>query len=278
MKILNCTDGPFYVCSFYRPPDKQPDYLSLLEKPLNKLYNKHKNKPPRIIIAGDLNYPAIDWNASIAPSQANGQCLLDILSRYHLEQMVTEPTFLRCATPHTLDLIITSHPELINNIIVGNQDFSDHCHITSDLLGGMKHVIKRKNIKLYKKANHDKIKLDLLQFEKEYLENASQLTVNDNWIKIKNAIKNTVDLNIPTKIINPNNKQNYSWINKLVKREIKLRNKLSAIYKRHPTDETFNKFKKQRNKTTNIVRNSYKHYAESLIGNVKKIHKIFTSF
>jgi len=50
---------PLYICSIYSPPDKGPDYIELLRKPLEALTHRHPHKPPFIIIGGDLNYPTL---------------------------------------------------------------------------------------------------------------------------------------------------------------------------------------------------------------------------
>jgi len=54
--------NPVYICSVCRPPDKGPDYIELLRQPLEVLHRRHPQKPPLIIIGGDLNYPLINWS------------------------------------------------------------------------------------------------------------------------------------------------------------------------------------------------------------------------
>lgn len=277
IKIHNCSTGPVYFCSFYRPPGKPLDYIQFLRHDLEKIRSKHNRKPARIIIAGDFNYPSINWDTNSAPCQSEGDSLLDILRDFHLEQMVREPTYFRSTLPHVLDLLITSHPEMITDIQV-NEEISDHCYISSNLWWKLTHTIRKKQIKLYNKGNYDQIKKDLTNFKEDYLKSASSCSVDENWTKIKMAIIDTVNKNIPTKTVTNNKKRNYPWIDRVVRRNIKMRNKLAAKMKADPSEENRNKYKKQRNKTTNILRNSYKHHTEKIIGNLKQNPKNFYKF
>jgi len=45
---------PLYLCSFYRPPDKGIDYTELLRLPLETISSRHRNKPPVVVLAGEL--------------------------------------------------------------------------------------------------------------------------------------------------------------------------------------------------------------------------------
>jgi len=72
--------SPVYICSVYRPPDKGPDYIELLRQPLAVLHRRHSQKPPLMIIGGDLNYPLINWS-TLTSSNSAGDTFLDILDR-----------------------------------------------------------------------------------------------------------------------------------------------------------------------------------------------------
>ena len=80
-----------YLCSIYHPPDKDVDYTELLRSPLEELAMKHRDKPPIIIIAEDLNFPLIKWELNSAPSDADGRNLLNLLDDFYLQQLVTGP-------------------------------------------------------------------------------------------------------------------------------------------------------------------------------------------
>ena len=91
VQVLINSFTPLYICSIYRPPDKGPDYIELLLKPLEALTHRHPHKPPFIIIGGDLNYPTVNWK-SVTTSDTSADNLLDLLDDFHLQQLVNVPT------------------------------------------------------------------------------------------------------------------------------------------------------------------------------------------
>ena len=100
-----------------------------------------------------------------APNNREGQGFLDIVSDYHLHQMVRSATCYGNSTASLLDLVITSYPDLGQNMTVG-RELSDHCLI-SFLLNKDVATAKciRRKIFLYDKANYQQIQADLQQFQ-----------------------------------------------------------------------------------------------------------------
>jgi Endonuclease-reverse transcriptase len=118
---------PVYVCTLYRPPDKNNDYIEVLQKPLEIISDKH-NKPALIVIAGDFNYPKIEWSSPTASLTEEGKALLDLFDDFHLQQMVSYPTRYSCESSFLLDLVVTSHPSCVTDCTVASV-FPDHCAI-----------------------------------------------------------------------------------------------------------------------------------------------------
>ena len=52
---------PLYLASFHKPPNTTSQPLEALASSYNKLITLHKKSSPNIIIGGDFNLPAIDW-------------------------------------------------------------------------------------------------------------------------------------------------------------------------------------------------------------------------
>ena len=61
LKFKSSSHDTVYLSSFYRPPDGDAKLTDKLREPLGAILDRHKNKPPIIIIAGDFNYPNINW-------------------------------------------------------------------------------------------------------------------------------------------------------------------------------------------------------------------------
>src|SRR5664279_3345387 len=106
VQLITSNHQPLYVCSVYRPGNETD--IELLRKPLELLSHKHRSKPPFIVVAGDLNYPQIDWSSE---STLDGSCniFLDILNDFHLQQLVNAPTRYCASTSSVLDLVISSY-------------------------------------------------------------------------------------------------------------------------------------------------------------------------
>ena len=158
VQIHSLYHTPIYICSLYRPPDKDPDYINLLRKPLEHLLNRHKNKLPHVIIAGDINYGHIDWSTSSTNFVSNGSNFVDILNDYFLNQLVNSPTRFSATTSSILDLVISSHPTLIDNLVIG-RELSDHSMISFDiaLRATLAESLPRK-IFVYSKGNYAQLR------------------------------------------------------------------------------------------------------------------------
>ncbi|PFX15492.1 putative RNA-directed DNA polymerase from transposon BS [Stylophora pistillata] len=125
IKIEMANQKPLYIASFYPPPGSDVQPLHALNHSLDCLHGD--GSFPRIIIAGDMNVPDIDWQASV------------------------------------LDLVVASHPDLVNNLMSsdGISAINDHVAMTFELNLTVK-ISKKKPRTVYKfaKANLEDIHHD----------------------------------------------------------------------------------------------------------------------
>lgn len=268
VKINNYNGKPLYICSFYRPPNSNAEYIQLLRSPLEKIYERHKNCTPHVIITGDFNLPDIDWS-NLHHGTGNQNNLITVLDDFFLQQLVTHPTYYNSSPPHLLDLTLTTHPSLISNLNVGHA-ISDHCLISFNL-----NITCHTNTQegkretyLYNKGNYENIRQDIKLFGTEYLFNAEHKSVNENWLYIKSFLFNSISTNIPKKLKRNNNKRNLPWIDYNIRHNIKLRDKLSKQLKSNPTNILHDKYKKQRNKTSTLIKEKYQAFVQKSISNL----------
>ena len=138
------------TASFYRPPGSNIDPLGNFKQSLEKLQSNGSS--PRVINAGDMNVPNIDWDTSSVND--NPQCGVTVNQKFFylvddhgLSQLVTFPT----RQESVLDLVITSHPDLVNNLNTteGICGINEHSSVSSELNLAVK-VKKKKPRTVYK--------------------------------------------------------------------------------------------------------------------------------
>ena len=142
---------------------------------------KHSKKPPVILLAGDFNYPRVDWRCDSSATISDGQCLIDIINDFHLHQLASEPTRYSVNTASILDLVCCSHPSFISSLVVG-REFSDHCLVCFSFDFNSTQADKpRRKILIYNKGNFDKICTDINQYSTVFFSNnPSQFSVEEN--------------------------------------------------------------------------------------------------
>ena len=101
-----------------------------------------KSEYEEVVLVGDFNMPGIDWVNEDCNSEATRR-FLDCLNDSGLEQFIEEPTRYRHGqTPSVLDLLITSNPDIVNDIKLEDPlGKCDHVKITFSVSN-----MNRKNI------------------------------------------------------------------------------------------------------------------------------------
>ena len=89
----------------------------------------HNSNAPRIILAGDFNLPDIYWEEGLGhinPSPVYGYELnslyVETMNDYGFEQVVNVPL----RGNYILDLVLSTHPDMISQVEVIVQGISDH--------------------------------------------------------------------------------------------------------------------------------------------------------
>ena len=104
---------PFLVCTAYRPPNAQSEWIELFETELSIA----QTTGFEIILMGDFN---IDYKS--CPNKK----LLNMIQLFDLSQLVTEPTRITETTATTIDHVYSSHPENITECFISHFTISDH--------------------------------------------------------------------------------------------------------------------------------------------------------
>ncbi|KAL8567466.1 hypothetical protein ACOMHN_010057 [Nucella lapillus] len=262
IKIKGSKD--LYVCAYYKKPDlRQPGCFMDLNYCLQSI-------PPdsHIWMGGDFNLADIDWELdAVRPGAAQvamSNELLSVAQDANLAQMVDEPTRITDSTSTTLDLFFTNNHTLINSVKV-IPGISDHeaVYVESSLHPIATKTARRKILR-YHKANFATIMDELINFQNEFQESASQCNINDLWITLRSKITSLIQEHIPSKDIMGNNNHK-PWISPHIKT---IRRKLSRLFKKckESTKSSLRaKYQQAKAKTQREQRQSYWQYINSLI-------------
>ena len=141
-EIYPVSHEPCLVCSFYRPPDALSNPILSLKEALQHI-SRTKGNQSNIILAGDFNFPSIEWSDGIGhvkPGPTYGaevnNLFVDVINDFSLEQQILEPT----RNDNVLDLVLTTSPYLIDNIKVV-PGMSDHEAVTLHCIQLAMHLI-----------------------------------------------------------------------------------------------------------------------------------------
>ena len=116
-QLLDPTPRPFFVSTWYRPPNSAQDVFRHFESLVDMLDSEQKD----FYLLGDLNCNMLDES-----NNHNSSTLTNILDIYGLSQLISEPTRITPTSRTLIDLCITSSPEKIFSSGVIHLAISDH--------------------------------------------------------------------------------------------------------------------------------------------------------
>lgn len=160
LRFKTCVIG---VC--YRPPESPVEFIDNLNDALDEIHSKFPCS--QLILAGDFNYPGIDWetNTIISTCSRKSECtkFIELSSVFQMKQIVNEPT----REQAILDLVFTTHPDNASvNVLECLSDHKVvHCQVavSVDTRDTVKKVISN-----YAKADHEKVESTLSAFLPNY--------------------------------------------------------------------------------------------------------------
>lgn len=181
----------------------------------------HPTSP--IILAGDFNYPAINWQTCTPQGCAKkSECreFLDVLSLFDLHQMVCKPT----RGISILDLVLTTEPE--NMLVQVLECISDHNVVHCEYLLKKSEPEKAtKTIFDYSRANVEAILEELPSFSVWFMQTMAYRNTNDNWLAIRRKLTELKQKYVPK--IEIVSSTHSTWLTSQVKRAINKKNDLN---------------------------------------------------
>ena len=207
---------------------------------------------------GDFNH---DMN-----SKNNANKLMKILNKFNVENMVTEPTRITDTSQTCIDLILTNHMSIINNIEVLPPFCSDHCTITSEIVFKTytEQAYKTKFWK-YEQADQHKIQNMFNSTDWAFIQNNNNMDeINEQFQSI---LLNTAEQSIPC-INYTKRPADKPWMNVSIRKLIRQRNRLYNKAKRTKSIIHLNDYKNKRNEVISLIRETKKTYIHKLQSNL----------
>ncbi|CAG2257167.1 unnamed protein product [Mytilus edulis] len=169
----------------------------------------------------------------------------------HTRSVLHKPTFTR-----------TKHKTLPS---LGTSDHDIVFHEMNITMGRKKKTPRK--ISQYKKADWDKIRIEVKKFQDEYFSlTLTNNTTEEKWTLIKNKIQEITDKNIPSKIMKQ--KQDIPWLTPEIKRLIRKRDRIHKKIKATKSEKKSDTIKKHRSLKHQVqqkLRTSYWNYIENII-------------
>ena len=169
------------VAVVYRPPDASCSSFSKLIEMLSSALDNLTPSDHDVFITGDFNLPQINWetlqiqSGGTLDSNLSAQCLLNFMSTYLLNQVVTVST----RGSNTLDLVLCNNDRLVSDVTSEPTEMSDHDMVS---------VLLSFNPGLMEEAHAsylDEMSFRSLDFNRADFERINDVLQNVDWCELR---------------------------------------------------------------------------------------------
>ena len=179
---------PFLVCTVYRPPSSNSEWIDLFEEELSIA----QTTGLELITMGDIN---IDLKLSLNKKWQN------LIELFDLSQLIKDPTRVTESSSTIIDHVYTSKPENIVESFVSNYSLSDHFPVCfsrkiNNKISKCDHITT--SYRCFKNFNEDAFISDLTSELNDF--SASKSDINEDISIWYNIILKHLDCHAPYKI------------------------------------------------------------------------------
>ena len=284
-----CRDTESLVCNIkmknniitaaviYRPPNSD----AASSDRINEIIKNLSDLGHGIIICGDFNYGAIDWNnLNLSQTSYSNFKFIDCLNDSFLCQNVAEFTRFRGSDrPSLLDLVITKSEIEIQNMQylspVGN---SDHVVLLFDyILSNLTEADRTESYVLnYFKTDFEAMHSFFIDIDWESMFRG--LDVEDMWSVFRVKIAEAVDKFVPLKKKNEGGLPQPKWMTKKAREAISRKEASWEKYRKKRNQHNLDNYRYHRNLSTTAVRTARLNYEKKLGSEVKTNPKAFYAY
>ena len=245
---------PVLMSSIYRPPSSSVEFIGKLSDIIDRASSECKE----IIVTGDFNFDVSD-----ADNSGTSEPLISCFNLFQMTQLVHDPTRVTELTKTTIDLIFSSHPELVSECGVLPVLLSDHClvyglHTWKTPKKGGRSI----NFRCFKDIENDVFK--------EHLVNApwdrvlSCHDVNEAWSLWHSLFMSIINHHAPMKSKRIRG-DSLPWLDGKILQLMRQRDCAHKIAKRSGSQHDWDAYKKLWNTVTKKIRTTKSEYFTSTI-------------
>ena len=239
----------FLACTIYRPPKSNANYWNLIN---DSIAGAKSTTIKNIFIMGDLNDDQLQPNSK----------LHEILTRHHLEQVISEPTYVTETSATCLDIRATSSIDYVEKSGIMPPSIGDHClvYICLKIMKPKTPVFKRMITKT-DHVNWQDVSNELSNLD--WSEVYNQPCVDTMLQKWKELYLNIINKYVETKVITVRPSEP-PWMSPEVRRIIRRKNRAHKQAKRTNSPIHWTTYRKWRNKAISECRKAKQYHKDKL--------------
>ena len=254
IQIKSCNNRNILYGVFYRPPNSDSAYNSLMEDSIGLAMDSNITD---VIITGDFNLNVM--------KESQFRKVESLCNEFNMTQCIDEPTHFTENSISTIDLLFVTNKESILTTGVGEPCLGLNMRYHCPVFGVFNFLKPRfKNIKRtvwkYDQGNYNELRASFTHFDWSSTHDSN---INTYAAKIADVITDNASKFVPWKTVNIN-PQEPPWMNCAIKKQIRRRKRLYRKAKLSNNINHWSKFKSVRNNVISLIRQSKSNYYEHL--------------
>ena len=244
---------------YYRPPNSDSNYATIIE---NSIHLAVDTGIRDIILTGDFNYNMLKTSTA--------RKICDFCVEFSLTQMIDEPTHFTETSSSLIDLLLVSNSNSVLLSGVGDPFLSQEMRYHCPTFGIFKFSKPKRQsfqrfIWRYDQGDYNLLRQNVASF------NWNTLQHQDISVYATALVDKILDLSkqcIPNKVVTIR-PADPPWMNSSIRKHIRKRKRAYRRAKRTNLLNDWSIFKRLRNETTSLIRNSKKAMTDSLANKLK---------
>ena len=183
----------------------------------------------------------------------------DLCDQFDFEQLIKQPTNLTIHGETLIDVILCSNPSLCLKSGVKDTGLSDSHSMVYVVMKIKADRLPARNVtyRCYKQFNEEQYSEDISQIPLSVCEVFDD--PSDNYWMLQTMLKEIMDEHAPLKTMKVRAKEP-PFMNGELRRAVRVKTRLHNIYRKRPTKHNWERYRQQRNVTTNIRKNAIRDY------------------